>query len=1543
MANIEKNIEKNTQEDLEKNKASKIKQVKEKVQKLSWWAKLFLFCFFGFIFSVLSILITINIPSVKNTLAEKAIEFLNREFKTTFKTENVEINFLGDVVITGVSAKDHHNFEFFRAKELVGHSDWFELIFNSRDLKFQKLSLEELDLKIITYKGEEQDNFTLFIEKFDSPKDPKKPPFKMTSRIQIKNSKVSIVNENQGEDGKWLKAENLNAYVSNLKVIGPNVKLKFNRLSFLTERWGKKHFLETLSGDLEITKEKFAFTDLILNTDHSLLQGDLVFNLDKKTGWQDFNNRVNWDMNLKRGSNIDGYDISYFVKNWDNYQNYSLFGKMAGTLNNFRLKNFTLRVKENKISMPEVRFSRLLEGNFHLKTDKLSADITYPDLRASLPQFISKKMGNFADVFGRIQYEGGADVNKQRVIAKGDLKTNIGQAQIQDFTLSEYSSAFPQYKVDARLIDFNTTAITKQNQVGLISGKFNVEGKGFDLNTLSLKTKSDITSIALLGKTLHNLHLDGDLTAKQFNGLIQARDSSFDGSIIGKIDFSKPTFFADINGNINYLDMAYWGIAEGKSTFRGNVGGKFSMTNLNDLVLDADLKSVVLGGNKDVLIPNGAVKLSFEGGNRVIDVNMPNVVKGNIVGKFNLADIGGMFEGALAKLLVGNKVKKYYKGQDFAMNFDIQQDLLDYFEPNIKIPQGAMLTGNFDGNTNNFLLNLDAPTIKYIIVEKEEISEADRLLALQNPNYIIRETIKKDSALVENVVLKINTSSSENYWNAKVGRAVYQGSLLKDIEINAENRDNEKLHISTNLLVGTLEKERENQMVAYAANLDQSVDANGDYVFNFDPTELKISKFMWMVDTSPELNHSITYRRKTKDIKIHNLKLYSGDSEFLVNGIFKNTKDFDISGSVKDMDISKVWAIAFQDSKVGVKGIANGDLKLKMNASDLEPDIDISVDGIKVNDSPIGDLVINAENSENPNIYNVDTKITVSELFGGEKLTLKGTINNNTKSPTLDLKADLKEFDLAFVQAFVKDIFSNFRGNATGEIAVGGTLKDINYGGDIAVKDFGLKLNFSGVDYTFDDTIVTLSNGDMIFNLVGVKDSRKNSKGMISIGRLSLSDLSNIGADLLIRSDDLMLLNTTQSDFDAFWGKVYAKGDLFVGYGNNTLKIDATADVLPNSVFTLNSNSTSSVDEFKMLRFLEKKEDGNIIVAKKQRSGVALDVNLDISADKNSTVNVLVGDEVGDISVRGETKNMKFSLDRTGNMRVFGNYLVESGTYVSKAILEKTFQIQKGSNLQWSGDVLNPELDITASYGALVSNASEYLGVGSLPVIKVQLQTHISNKLTSPNIKPSIEALDVSSQIREVMATKLSTEEEKVLQFASVLALGNFNVSNTNASSAIGSGVNMFFKQLSSAFNSISDVFQIDLDYIRGSENTNTGDRAATNFSIKFSPRWKLKTAIGVPLSNNTNVQNNYLSGEGIVEYDWSKTIDGSRIFRVYSKPSNVGLVAEGKAGMNQSYGGGVVISYGFNRIFSKNKEREKKNNKERLFIKDSIMQDSVK
>jgi hypothetical protein len=43
----------------------------------------------------------------------------------------------------------------------------------------------------------------------------------------------------------------------------------------------------------------------------------------------------------------------------------------------------------------------------------------------------------------------------------------------------------PKYVGYAEIKDLNTSVITKNKSVGLISGKFNINGQSFDVNTMS--------------------------------------------------------------------------------------------------------------------------------------------------------------------------------------------------------------------------------------------------------------------------------------------------------------------------------------------------------------------------------------------------------------------------------------------------------------------------------------------------------------------------------------------------------------------------------------------------------------------------------------------------------------------------------------------------------------------------------------------------------------------------------------------------------------------------------------------------------------------------------------------------------------------------------------------------------------------------------------------------------------------------------------------------------------------------------------------------
>src|SRR5690606_28887930 len=112
-----------------------------------------------------------------------------------------------------------------------------------------------------------------------------------------------------------------------------------------------------------------------------------------------------------------------------------------------------------------------------------------------------------------------------------------GRANIRNFYLSDYSTNMPKYRGYAEVFDLNTSIITKSKQVGLITGKFNVDGQSFDVNTMRIRTQSQIASIEILDKVINNVTLDGLLDRRTYNGIVKVNDDQARAEVKGLIDF----------------------------------------------------------------------------------------------------------------------------------------------------------------------------------------------------------------------------------------------------------------------------------------------------------------------------------------------------------------------------------------------------------------------------------------------------------------------------------------------------------------------------------------------------------------------------------------------------------------------------------------------------------------------------------------------------------------------------------------------------------------------------------------------------------------------------------------------------------------------------------------------------------------------------------------------------------------------------------------------------------------------------------------------
>ena len=109
-----------------------------------------------------------------------------------------------------------------------------------------------------------------------------------------------------------------------------------------------------------------------------------------------------------------------------------------------------------------------------------------------------------------------------------------------------------------------------------------------------------------------------------------------------------------------------------------------------------------------------------------------------------------------------------------------------------------------------------------------------------------------------------------------------------------------------------------------------------------------------------------------------------------------------------------------------------------------------------------------------------------------------------------------------------------------------------------------------------------------------------------------------------------------------------------------------------------------------------------------QKSKLQLDVNSYISITPKSTIIIVLDELTGDQFQASGSANLNFSM-APGEMELIGNYEVESGKYnmTLAGLIKKDFEIKKGSNITWSGEILEATTNMTAVYK--VADAEELI------------------------------------------------------------------------------------------------------------------------------------------------------------------------------------------------------------------------------------------
>ena len=263
--------------------------------------------------------------------------------------------------------------------------------------------------------------------------------------------------------------------------------------------------------------------------------------------------------------------------------------------------------------------------------------------------------------------------------------------------------------------------------------------------------------------------------------------------------------------------------------------------------------------------------------------------------------------------------------------------------------------------------------------------------------------------------------------------------------------------------------------------------------------------------------------------------------------------------------------------------------------------------------------------------------------------------------------------------------------------------------------------------------------------------------------------------------------------------------------------------------------------------------------------------------------------------------NLRMLYNTTDNLRLIGRYTLNNGEmkYALPIIPLKILTIQSGSYIEFSGDPMNPKLNLSATerMNALVSSQSE-----TNRSVAFDVGVKLTQTLQHMGLEFALDAPEDMSVKNELAA--MSTERRSKLA-VTMLTTGMYMSDGNTNSFSMTSAINSFLQSeisniTGNALKSIDLTFGMD-------KNTGSNGNLHTDYSFKFAKRFwnnRLSIVIGGKVSSaaETNSENQSLIDNVSFQYRLDQT--AMRYIKLfYNKNSNDLL--EGRI---TEYGGGVVL-----------------------------------
>jgi len=852
---------------------------------------------------------------------------------------------------------------------------------------------------------------------------------------------------------------------------------------------------------------------------------------------------------------------------------------------------------------------------------------------------------------------------------------------------------------------------------------------------------------------------------------------------------------------------------------------------------------------------------------------------------FATIDAGGYFEYDSLSELLQSQLNKYYQLSDTHLSYVKSSQ---HFGFKGKIIQDEILSSLIPDGIHFKQIDLQGN-----ISNSEQGADISMNISSNQINY--------DDKEIRNIAFDVNGDNEALYANLKfdtlrVGDNYFHktacSTKLRDNKLDFDVSVKDEKNINWLGMTGRVtEKDK-----TYSIQLTNDVLLNYEYWSTVDDNEINIS---------PD------------GFYVKNFMLSNDTSLIYVNSYSKNHEN-GLAIDIDNFNLKSIGSLLSEDSN-----FISGVIDAKISAGDFENPIpsftgDATINGLTFMGYPIGNIDCKAEKKDENEIK---ADFTLNENQNDIHIEANYWIEDSTSS--YQAKLHVNKLNVNMIEAFSEGQLQNCHGNIHGDIVIDGKAENPVWNGALQIDSTAFKISMLGTTYRINNQQVIFNSPEINFNDIAITDSMNHF--MKLNGKMSLLPDNNLGLGLIIRADDFVLMNAKKILNSEFYG--YAAADLKVMINGTIDKpsiegdiiVDDKTDVtliMPDGGYVKDDGNTvvRFVDRDTFLfadhtsGFIQNKEEIHDFTT-------FLKYNINLSVTKNASFKIIIDPATGDeIKVQGDA-HINAGADPGGNIMLTGNYELSKGYYIlNYQFLKRQFNLIKGSNINFAGNIDDAQIDISAAY---VSNAASYdllsnelTDMSNSDAYKKKIPfnvvLHITGKLFKPEINFDVQlpeqGLKISNDIKNQIEGKLNRmrQDQATMnkQVFSLLLMNKFiseqssdflKYTNIDFSGLAKKSVSGF---LSSAINEIAgDIFKgidVDLnlnsynDYMKGNSEQRTDLNIAISKSF-FNNRLTISVGNNFGLSGQQSGSNsNTFRPDANMSYKLSK--DGKYMLTAYTK-----------------------------------------------------------